>query len=354
MSGNGLNGVIDPVFSQAAITLDPSNTDDERGWLDAMIRIREFESVLDGLSMKGLVPGGVHTAIGQEAVAVGIASALSTSDMLTCGHRAHHHTIAKGVPLDAAMAELFGRSTGISGGRGGTMHMAELGLGLMGGNGIVGASVGIALGSALAAHLKGEKRVAVGVFGDGGANTGRVWESANLAAIWELPLIMVCENNQYAVQTPIGDTLAGGTISERAIAFGLPAVRVNGQDVGAVFRAVRDARARALAGGGPSFIEAVTYRYLGHSTGEAQDYRSAVEVDAWRSERDPISSLGDALTAAGAITPEAIVAMTAAARGEVQSAVAFATASPWPEPADALAFVAGAAPTPATMGRAHD
>jgi pyruvate dehydrogenase E1 component alpha subunit len=341
MNGKGLDGTIDPVFSGDTISLEDVDGHDPRGWLTDMIRIRTFETVLDGLSMKGLVPGGVHTAIGQEGVAVGIAAALEPVDVLTCGHRAHHHTIAKGVPLDGAMAELFGRATGISGGRGGTMHMADLSRGLLGGNGIVGASVGIALGSALAAQLRGDERIAVGVFGDGGANTGRVWESANLAAVWQLPLLMVCENNQYAVQTPIRDTLAGSTIADRAVAFGVPAVRVDGQDVGAVYRAVRDARRSAVAGGGPAFIEVVTYRYLGHSTGEAQDYRPQSEVDDWRDHRDPIARLSDSLVAGGVLSPDDIATIAAEADAEVAAAVMFATDSPWPELADALGHVAG-------------
>lgn len=347
MNGLGLNGIVDAVSSGEPVPLASTIDPRVHEWLRTMIRIREFEAVLDGLSMKGLIPGGVHAAIGQEAVAVGTCSALTPADVLTCGHRAHHHTLAKGVDMNRAMAELFGRSTGISGGRGGTMHMADLSVGLMGGNGIVGAGIGIALGSALAAMMRSEDRVAVGIVGDGGANTGRVWEAVNMAALWKTPLIVICENNQYAVQTSIGDSLAGSTIAARAETFGMPAVRIDGQDVIAVHNAVASARQRALSGGGPSFIEMVTYRYLGHSTGEAQSYRPPEEVDQWRELRDPITRLGAALIARAELTDVDIAAMTTDARAEVAAAVEFAKESPWPEPTDALGWVAGVTTTEA-------
>ena len=293
--------------------------------------------------MKGLIPGGVHTAIGQEAVAVGIANALLNIDVVTCGHRAHHHTLAKGVAMKSAMAELFGRATGVSGGRGGTMHMADMSIGLLGGNGIVGASVGLALGSAVAAKMRNEPRVAVGIFGDGGANTGRVWEAVNLAALWQCPLIVICENNQYAVQTAVGDSLAGTTIAARAEAFGMLASRVDGQDVLAVQNAVRSAREMAIDGGGPSFIEVVTYRYLGHSTGEEQSYRPADEVEDWRSSRDPIDRLSSALITRGELASADVETIAKEARDEVAAAVAFANDSAWPDASDALGWVAGVA-----------
>lgn len=341
MNGLGLNGIVDAVSAGHPLELGLGIDPRHREWLRSMIRIREFETVLDGLSMKGLVPGGVHAAIGQEAVAVGTCSALAATDVLTCGHRAHHHTLAKGVDMNRAMAELFGRATGVSGGRGGTMHMSDMNVGLMGGNGIVGAGIGIALGSALAAMMRAEQRVAVGIFGDGGANTGRVWEAVNLAALWKVPLIVICENNQYAVQTPLADSLAGSTIASRAETFGTPASRIDGQDVIAVHGAVEAARQRALAGGGPSFIEMVTYRYLGHSTGEAQSYRPAEEVEQWRQHRDPITRLATALVARAELGPTEVAAMTLDARAEVAAAVGFAKESPWPDPEDALHWVAG-------------
>lgn len=345
MTGTGLNGVVDEVFDQGSVLTDAArqNGDD---WLRQMIRIREFESVLDGLAMKGLIPGGVHTAIGQEAVAVGLCAALSPADVLACGHRAHHHSIAKGAKLNPAMAELFGKATGVSGGRGGTMHMAEMGVGLIGGNGIVGASVGIAVGSALAAKMLDESRIAVGIFGDGGANTGRVWESVNLAALWKIPVIIVCENNQYAVQTPTRSATAGDTIAERAVAFGVPAWRVNGQDVVAVHEAVHRAREHALEGCGPTFIEAVTYRYLGHNTGEDTSYRPEAELEEWRELRDPIKLMAALLIEDGIVNSDEIEQILEEERANVEQAIEFATSSPFPEPSDAFGFVAGVNSTP--------
>ncbi len=345
MTGTGLNGMVDEVFDQDPVLSDTAR---QHGadWLRQMIRIREFESVLDGLSMKGLIPGGVHVAIGQEAVAVGICAALSSADVLTCGHRAHHHSIAKGIKLEAAMAELFGKATGVSGGRGGTMHMAEMGVGLLGGNGIVGAGVGIAVGSALAGKMLDEARIAVGIFGDGGANIGRVWESVNLAALWKVPVIIVCENNQYAVQTPTHRSTAGDTIAARAVAFGMPAWRVNGQDVVAVHEAVCRARENALQGHGPTFIEAVTYRYLGHNTGEVTSYRPDTEAEEWRDLRDPIKQMAALLTEEGLVTDDEIDRISEEERAKVQRAIEFATSSPFPEPSDAFGFVAGVNATP--------
>ncbi len=250
------------------IDLDGLPRDDLAGWLDQMVLIREFEESLEALVMTGKIPGGAHQASGQEAVAVGVMRALAPQDIVTSPHRPHHHALAKGLAAPAVMAELWGRATGCAGGRGGTMHLNDFALGYFGSNGIVGASLGIAMGAALAAKLRRSDQVCVGFFGDGGANTGRTWEFVNFAAMQGLPLIAVCENNQYAVETHIGRALAGTSIAERASGFGLPCRQIDGQDVAAVYRATVEARRRAAAGDGPSFIEAVTYRYHGHNTGE--------------------------------------------------------------------------------------
>ncbi|HVU93058.1 MAG TPA: thiamine pyrophosphate-dependent dehydrogenase E1 component subunit alpha, partial [Jatrophihabitans sp.] len=230
-------------------------------WLGRMVLIRTFEETADGLALRGKVPGGMHPAIGQEAVAVGAIRALEDADIVTGTHRSHHHALAKGMAPGPVLAELFGKATGSNGGRGGSMHLADFDLGLWGSNGIVGGGLGIALGAALGAAQRGTGQVVLGFFGDGGANTGRVWEFVNLAAVWQLPLIVACENNLYAVETPSRAVTGGGDVAARAAGFGLPAFAVDGQDVVAVHAAVRSAAERARGGDGPSFLELQTYRY---------------------------------------------------------------------------------------------
>jgi TPP-dependent pyruvate/acetoin dehydrogenase alpha subunit len=315
----------EPSLEQAPGSLGACPVD----WLRTMVLIREFESVLDPLVVKGLIPGGVHLALGQEGVAVGAISALDATDLVSGSHRSHHHALAKGLSPAAVMAELFGRATGVSGGRGGTMHLAGWDVGYLGGNGIVGAGLGIAMGAALAAHLQGLDQVAVGFFGDGAVNTGRTWETLNLAAAWALPLVAVCENNLYAVETPTANVTAGSVI-DRAGAFGMTAVQVDGQDVLAVHKAMRAARARAAAGGGPTFIEALTYRYEGHSTAQVVNYRTGEEVEDWRKNRDPIDRLRIALMEAGRIDQEAYDSLVAEAREEFDRVVSYATGSEHP------------------------
>jgi TPP-dependent pyruvate/acetoin dehydrogenase alpha subunit len=302
------------------------------GWLRTMLLIRRFEERAEQLTVRGKVPGGVHPAVGQEATAVGVARALTLADTVSASHRGHHHAIAKGVPPDGIMAELYGKATGVSGGRGGSMHLAGFEVGFIGSNGIVGASVGIALGDAFAAHYRDEKRVAVAFFGDGGINTGRTWEFINLAGAWRLPLIAVCENNLYAVETPTAAVSGGGPMTSRAESFGLAAESVDGQDVFAVYEAARTARARAIAGEGPSFIESRTYRYSGHGSGEgAAAYRTADEVAAWRESRDPIARCARRLQDLGLLTDDDLEAFDKDAQQAVDAAVQFAEESPWPE-----------------------
>ena len=319
-----------------AIALEGLPHDRLVGWFTTMNLIREFEGVLDALSIAGKIPGGVHCAIGQEAVAVGANTALLAGDVITTAHRPHHHALAKGMEPTAAMAELFGKATGCAGGRGGTMHLADFANGYFPGNGIVGANVGLAMGAALASKLLGDGTVACAFFGDGAANTGRTWESVNMAAVWGLPLVLVCENNLYAVETHIDAVFAGTSIADRASGFGLPSFQVDGQDVGAVHRAVREARARAAAGDGPTFIEALTYRFKGHSTGEEVAYREDAELEAWRSDRDPIENFRLALETAGLLDGEGVAAIRAEAAQIVASAVEAAEAAPTPDPSTAV------------------
>jgi pyruvate dehydrogenase E1 component alpha subunit len=312
-----------------------------KSWLAQMLLIREFESTLDALSMSGKIPGGLHLSIGQEAVAVGIQAGLEPQDLLACSHRSHHHALARGLTPRSLMAELFGKATGCRGGRGGSMHLADPAVGFLGGNGIVGAGLGVAMGAALGSQLKGAHQVSVGLFGDGGANTGRTWEFVNIASVWKLPLIVVCENNLYAVETPTERLTGGGSISRRAEGFGLPVRTVDGQDVAAMYRTIREARERAAAGDGPTFIEARTYRYEGHSTGQIINYRTIEEVDEWRETRDPIQRLRIALHAARGLEDEEFDHLVADARAVVQEAIAYADESPLPDPMDATRDVTG-------------
>jgi TPP-dependent pyruvate/acetoin dehydrogenase alpha subunit len=304
-----------------------------RDWLDQMLLIRQFEAESVRLSLSGQIPGGIHSSAGQEGVAVGAAMALGSDDVVSGTHRSHHHALAKGVPPREVMAELFGKADGCAGGRGGSMHLVDFGRHFLGSNGIVGAGLGLAMGASLAMKMRAQESVAVGYFGDGGANTGRTWEFINLAALWKLPLIAVCENNLYAVETHISHSMAGESVTARASGFGLPAESIDGQDVLAVYDTVSRARARALAGQGPTFIEALTYRYEGHNVGDVQNYREKSEVADWFSSRDPIDRLRQRLAGTGELDDAAYEAATARAASAVADAIAFAEASPWPDPA---------------------
>jgi acetoin:2,6-dichlorophenolindophenol oxidoreductase subunit alpha len=323
----------DPVTEPTAgIDIDGASTEQVYDWLNRMLLIREFESTAAPLALNGTIPGGMHSAAGQEAVAVGVLAALGPGDVTAASHRSHHVAIASGIDPRAAMAELFGKASGVARGRGGHMHLADFDAGFFGSNGIVGASAGIALGAALAQSYRGEPQVSAAFFGDGAANTGRTWEFANLAATWRLPLIFVCENNGYAVETRIADSMAGESIAGRASGFGMPAVQVDGQDVAALWRTARKAAERARAGDGPTFIEALTYRHLGHDVGERGKYRTADEVEWWLSYRDPIARLRAAAIARGDLDDASYDAAVDRARQRVADAVAYATDADRPDP----------------------
>ena len=324
--------IVDAV-TDVAVDLKGVSAAEGLAWLERMLLIRQFESTAGPLATAGVIPGGMHSAIGHEAVAVGVCSLLGPRDVAAAPHRSHHIALAKGMDPELMMAELFGKATGSSGGRGGHMHLADFGTGFYGSNGIVGAAVGLALGAALAKSYRHEPAVAAGFFGDGGANTGRVWEFVNLAAAWRLPLLVVCENNGYAVETRVADAMAGESIAARAAGFGLPAVQVDGQDVAAVHAAAAVAVDRARTGEGPSFIEALTYRHLGHDIGERGQYRTAEEVAWWEANRDPIARLRAALTSRGDLDEAGYEKAAAAAKARVDAAVAAAEAAPPPDPA---------------------
>jgi TPP-dependent pyruvate/acetoin dehydrogenase alpha subunit len=307
------------------------SADTLRAWLDRMLLIRRFENESVRLSYAGKIPGGIHSSEGQEAVAVGSIGALTREDVVSGTHRSHHHALAKGLTPRSVMAELYGKADGCAGGRGGSMHLVDMNLHFLGSNGIVGAGLGLAMGSALAMNMLKQPSVAVGFFGDGGANTGRVWEFVNLAALWRLPLIVVCENNLYAVETHISNAFAGTSVAARASGFGLPAYTVDGQDVVAVNAATREARERAVRGDGPTFLEVQTYRYEGHNVGDVQNYREKSEVAEWRASRDPIDQLRQRLIAAGELSDEAYAAAERRAQDVVADAIDFAEQAPWPD-----------------------
>jgi TPP-dependent pyruvate/acetoin dehydrogenase alpha subunit len=334
---------MDSAGTQRTIPIDVAgrSSDELHEWLATMLLIRELDTRSDPLALEGKVASGIHTAVGQEAVAVGAIRALRPSDLVVGAHRTHHHAIAKGLTARSIMAEFFGKATGCCGGRGGEIHLADVSIGYLGGNAMVGTGVGIGMGAALAAKMRRLDQVVIAFFGDGGANTGRTWEHINMAAIWKLPLIIVCENNQYAVTTRVTDVTAGGSITRRAESFGVRTEEVDGQDVAAMYRATSQAVEAARAGTGPSFIEAVTYRYFGHSTGQDNAYRTTEEIDGWRRTKDPIARLKEAMEREAMLTEADFEGLRVAARASIDDAIAFAEASPWPDRAAAIADVTG-------------
>jgi pyruvate dehydrogenase E1 component alpha subunit len=300
-----------------------------------MLRIRHFEEAVINLVERGEIVGAAHSYIGEEAVAVGACMALRDDDWMTGNHRSHGHPIAKGGNVKTAMAELLGKKTGICKGKGGSMHLADFSIGILGESGILGSSIPVAVGAALGSRLQGNDRVAVCFFGDGASNEGAFHESVNLAAIWKLPVVFLCENNQYAVSSSFKKMVASDNISDRSVAYNIPGVLVDGQDVMAMYEAVSVAVARARSGQGPSLIEGRTYRYYDHSLGLGRivraAYREDEEVEQWK-QRDPINIHKERLLAQGIATPEEIDAMEAEVLAEIDDAVEFARQSPYPEP----------------------
>ena len=296
-----------------------------------MMRIRLFDERASKMVKRGHIPGTVHTSIGQEAQVVGSTFALADGDYMSGNHRSHGHPIGKGSPLGPLMAELVGKATGVCKGKGGSLHLADFAVGSLGESGIVGSSIPIATGAAFSSKVLDNGKVALAFFGDGAANQGVLYESMNLAGTWMLPMIFLCENNQYALSTP-AHTVTSGVIADRAAGFGMPGIRVeNGQDVLAVYDAVKTAVDRARAGGGPSLVEIVTYRYNEHSEGLrlANDYRNAEERADWLS-RDPVVLFREHLIKQG-MTVEQMDQIEADVLAEVDAAVAFSDASPYPE-----------------------
>lgn len=302
--------------------------------------IRRFEETVVKLVDDNEIAGVCHEYVGQEAVATGVCAALRPDDIITSTHRGHGHIIAKGAKVRHMLAELMGRITGCNKGRGGSMHIADVQLGIFGANGIVGAGAPIACGAAFRFKTAGAGTVAVPFFGDGAINQGVLHESLNLAAVWNLPMVFVCENNLYAITTPISEA-SKVQPHRRAAAYGMPGELVDGMDVEAVYKATAAAVARARRGGGPSFIEFSTYRYCGHQTAERfmnARYRTKAEVEEWRL-KDPIEAWGQRMISHGLWTREELDEANLSIERELAEAVEFARASAWPEASTALDYV---------------
>lgn len=304
---------------------------DRTQMLRRMIEIRQCEGRIQELFLENVIRGTTHLCDGQEAVSVGMAAALDAGrgDTVTCTYRGHGHALALGMSLRSMMAEMMGKEAGCSRGKGGSMHLTDLEKGLIGTFAIVGAGLPISNGAALTAKLRGTGAVAVAIFGDGTANIGTFHEALNLAAVWQLPTIFLCENNLYGEYSAYEDTAPVPNVADRAVAYNMPAVIIDGQDVEAVYQVLGEAVARARNGGGPILIEAKTYRYRGHSRTDPASYRKPGELDRWLA-RDPINILADRMIEAGQLTQAAFEALSREALAAVDEATRFAFDQPTP------------------------
>lgn len=298
-----------------------------------MLMIRLFEEEVNDLYTRALMPGLAHLCIGEEAVAVGVCEALAPEDYITSTHRGHGHCLAKGAQLDRMFAELLGKEAGYCKGKGGSMHIADPATGNLGANAIVGGSAGIATGAALSAKRLKTGQVAVCFFGDGAMGQGLLYEVMNMAALWKLPVIYVCENNLYNEYTHNSETLAGDMIT-RAAGFGIPGEVIDGQDVRKVYATAKEIAGRVRSGAGPAFLVCETYRFAGHHVGDInrEYYRSKKEEQMWKTERDPVKLLADWLTTQNLVDRAALDKIQAEVKSEVDKAVAFAIAAPYPSP----------------------
>ena len=299
---------------------------------------RRFEEKASLLFVNSEVPGTVHLYTGQEAVAVGVCSALRADDWITSTHRPHGHAVAKGIPVRELMAELFARTTGCCRGYGGSMHMGDINYGMLPAIAIVGGNIPVAAGLALACKRLHNDRVVACFFGDGASNEGAFHEGVNMAAIWNLPVVYVCENNLYGASTHVSRVMNVDHISDRAAAYGIPGVTVDGMDVIAVHDAVADAVDQARSGGGPTLVECETYRFVGHSRTDPMLYRPKEEMAEWKS-RDPIPRLKNQLLEAGVASNDEIAAIEMDVERELEEAIEFARNSPHPAPEDCLKHV---------------
>ena len=302
-----------------------------RDVLRRMYLIRRFEEGAEDAYMRGLIHGTMHLSIGQEASAVGICMPLSDADQITSTHRGHGHCIAKGADVKKMFAEFFGKTTGYCKGRGGSMHIADVARGNLGANGIVAGGIPIAVGAALSAKKLKSGKVVVSFFGDGANNEGAFHEALNMAAIWKLPVVFVCENNGYGMSTSTERSTAVKSIAERAAGYAMPGVVVDGNSFSEVAQASQAAVERARRGEGPTLIESKTYRYRGHSKSDRNRYRSKEEIEDWMTNRDPIMLFENELKEFGVIDQAGIEAVREAVRKEIAAAIEFAKESPMPD-----------------------
>lgn len=301
-----------------------------------MLTIRDFEYRVKDLFAQGKIVGAVHLSIGEEAVPVGVCSVLKKGDYVLSNHRGHGHCIALGVDVKRMMAELFGRETGVCKGKGGSMHLADFSVGMLGASAIVGGGLPLAVGAGLSSKMRKTSQLAVVFFGDGASNQGTFHESLNLAAVWQLPVLFVCENNQYAESTPVSRVMLVENVADRASAYGIPGVVVDGMDAMAVFEAAEDAAKRAREGRGPSLLECKTYRYLGHEEGDPwTTYRSENEVEEWK-KRDPIGSFRRTLIEKGILGENEAKKIESEVHRLIEDSIEFADQSAWPKPDEAL------------------
>lgn len=314
--------------------IDLETEDGRMEALRRMLTIRHFDQTAGDRFADGEIPGFVHLYIGEEAVAVGSCSALEDGDYITSTHRGHGHCIAKGLDPQIMMAELYGKSEGYCNGKGGSMHIADVDVGMLGANGIVGAGPPLGAGAAMTIKFQGLDKVALSFCGDGGVAQGQFHESVNLASTWDLPLIVMIENNQYGEATPVDKQHNIENLSDTAAAHNIPGVTVDGMDVTAVYEAVTEARKRARAGEGPSMIEAETYRYRGHYEGDTQPYRDKSEVEEWK-KRDPIKNFKNRLIERDELTEEEFEELDQEVASTIEDAVENAKQAPDPSPGEA-------------------
>ena len=299
-----------------------------------MVRIRIFEETAGKMMENGKIPGALHLYVGQEAIAAGVMVHLSNEDYITSTHRGHGHLIAKGGEFNYMFAELYGKATGYCKGKGGSMHISNLDLGMLGANGIVGGGPPIAMGAAFSCRFRKTKNVAVAFFGDGASNEGAFHEAANMAGLYKLPCVFVCENNGYGEYTPQANHQAIVDVADRAPGYGMPGVVVDGMDAVAVYEAAGEAIKRARKGTGPTLLECKTYRYYDHVgvRGMGLSYRTDEEVEQWK-QKDPIANFEARLAEQGVLSADAAAAVHDAVRQEVDEGIAFAESSPSPAPA---------------------